>query len=309
MGAGINFAINGVPCALDIDGMGERAITESVGSQGPEADVVLKCAWSERYKLIKGLLNSFTAAGLGIIRFSAYPYPDSPNLVALSVGPVSGVKYLTRGDGWGSFRYARVPVHFGRPSWDAMPYGQGGTGAPDPSGRPYTSTRIKAAASMFSPPSGSPGAVNYMWVGGGGMVPGGQAAIIQSTMEVSIARHMMPFLPLYAISQCLGKVNSDSLVFGGDLTFAPEHVLFIGADTELKPDSSTGNRCWEITYSLMGLTDHVWNQLLGPGGVYTYVNTLSTGLGNPMYNSIELNPLLFTDNFQYYYPSNPGPWF
>src|ERR1035437_4210206 len=98
MGAAPHFTINGVACALDIDDQG-RIITESVGPQGPEADVVMKCPWVQRYQLIRGLLNSFSASALGVIRFSAFAYPDSPNLLAFSNGQITGIKPRTRPDG------------------------------------------------------------------------------------------------------------------------------------------------------------------------------------------------------------------
>lgn len=268
------FTVGGKRCALYFGEDGTaNPVTEQVnaeGGEGPRATAIMQCLWPERYDVFRGLLGTSIVAGGVIVRTLPLAYPDSPNLWCLDVGQVVPVKPRW-GGAWFTAELARFPATFGVPRWsfDAE-------AASDPSGQPWTTTRVRVSAEVTSVPTGT-----FVWTAGdqaGKKVPDSQLGLLAPRNEISMTRHWMPFVPLRQVNGFIGTLNSQPIVLS-DHTYAPGYVLFAGFNATESVDT-LGNRTYEVEYVMLGSITHDWNALLDRGLVYRLVNTKQDRSGN-----------------------------
>jgi len=278
----------GVPVSIAVEDVGSRAVVERVTSNGPEADVMFKCPYNQRFTVVRGLLGGVVATGKTLTRLYPLRYPPSPNLFCTSIGDITGLKPFTDGFGWLNYQYSIIPAHFSVPGWDAIP---GYTN--DPSGKLFTTTRFRVSGQVFSPPIGS-----YYYQGGtyaGKPVPDSKQSLIRPQVEISMTRQLMPFVPLDAAMTYVGSVNSSSVTIA-DHVFPRGCLLFMGIDTDPVADPSTGNRCFNIPFSFIGTYQVEWNEVMDPTGAWQLVNDDPGGTGDPPF-AYEDFSILFGDIF------------
>jgi hypothetical protein len=209
------FTVGGKRCALYFgeDGAANPIVEEvnASGGEGPKVTALMQCAWPDRFDVYKGLLGSAAAtASGGIARVLPFRYPDSPNLWCLDVGQVVPIKPQWSGS-WFTAAGARFPAIFGVPRWsfDAA-------STTDPSGQPWTTTRVRVSAEVVTVPVGT-----FVWTAGkqaGKPVPDSQLGILAPRNEISMTRHWMPFVPLRQVNALIGTVNSRPIILGDHAT-------------------------------------------------------------------------------------------
>ena len=183
---------------------------------------------------------------------------DWQRFICLYTGDIRGIKWRTDVDGsitgtvgWGYYEEAVIPARFAAPAWQttltAPGYQHGGAipklGSYDPSGLPYTTTKIGAQGEVFIPPHGA-----YQWKANGTPIPEGHVGLIKAKHEIAITRHYMPFIPIESISKIVGRVNIKPIQLGDHL-FQKGTMMSLGlGDVEGYSDLS-GNTCYDITYN------------------------------------------------------------
>lgn len=278
------FSILGVPVSIYTEGLGDRAVVERWPSSGPEADVVFKAPYDQRYTVIKGLRGGMVATGRTFTYLPPLRYPPSPNLLCTAIGDVTGIKPSTdQSSGWLTYQFAIIPAHFSVPTWDAI-----GGPVVDPSGLPFTTTKFKASAEVFTPPSGS-----YYYIDGpdaGKVVAESSVGIIRSRVEISMTRHFVPFPFLNDIMEWDGTVNDAPVTFG-DRTFPRGCLMFAGADTDPVSNPISGERCWDYTFLFLGNFSIEWNEFMGLDGEWHLINDKADGSGSFPFEYVDYNAL------------------
>ena len=270
--------INGVSTTIAVEDTGGSAITEAIDQEGPTASVIFQCAYANRYTLIKGLMGTVIANGRQIVRVPPYQYPPSPNLYCQSISNVYGIKARRDTSGWLIYDTARLTANFAVPKWQFNQAAPGGQN--DPSGQPWTITKTKTSAEVFTPPGGS----YYV-----GPFPGGKPAeessigVVRPRTEISITRKFMPFLPLNEIQLLAGKVNQDTFIIG-NRGLTAGMVLFVGANSEPSNDPA-GNPTQDIEYTFMANDDYDWNTFQAKDGTWQALNTKADGSGSKPFAS------------------------
>jgi len=289
------FPILGVPCTLVVDGDGSRAVAERyVSGEGWSADATIKCAWDDRFTVLKGLLGGLLYTGRTITYLQPFSYPPLPALKCVSTGDITGLKYRTdQNTGWASYDSALIPAHFKVPTWDAIAGAGGQNEQSDPSGLPFTTTTFSASADIFQPPTGS-----YYYASGTyntKPVQDSTIGLVRSHVQIKMTRHRMPFIPLDDIMNYDGTVNNAPIQFA-DRIFPTACLLFTGADTsEPTNDPGTGERCWDITFNFLGNYNITWNEVLDPSGNWVAVNDKSDGTGAAPYEEVDFSVLFGTE--------------
>lgn len=258
--------IGGVACSL----VYEDGVTESYLAEGPSASVTLKCPWARRLDVLKALLGSVAIAGSTVTRLPPHAYPDNPNLKAVEIGEVRGLKPRRREDGWIAYDKALIPVTYRVPTW-TFPDTDGGFR--DASGQPYTSTKFRVSSEVLVPPKGA-----FYWPDGSTVEADG-VGLVRSKVEISMTRHWMPYLPLNANLSLAGKLNSAAVRFA-DKSFARGTLLYMGMDSSFSRNT-IGELTHEITYTMIGNESSEWNAFLHRDGTYKLINTKADGTGLP----------------------------
>ena len=261
------FTIGGIACTVYMQDK-EFALFERQPPEGPEATVTFKCRWLDRYTLVKALVGSVQYVGTTVVRTYPWAYYPSPNLWGYSISEIRGLGPYTDDQGWPQHQFALVTCQFKRPTFNIF-----GELVTDASGKPYTSTRIKASAEVFTPPKGA-----LYFAGTGAMVEEASIGKTRVRFEVSMTRMQMPAYFLGTAAQYIGRVNTDPIVIGG-YTFPMGTVLFAGQDTEFSADT-LGSITQEITYTLLCNADYDWNMFMRSDGAWDYVTDRSDGTGN-----------------------------
>ena len=294
------FTINGVPCSAYM----EDELVESYSDEGPRATVTFQCAWSQRQLLVQGLLGTVGLSGGSIVRNLPYAYPydqgaDNPRR-CLDIPEIRGVKPRadvgnnSGGTGWPTYQYARVKAVFGIPAWQCVAGNPGGQN--DPSGLPYTVTKIKTSSEVFSPPGGS----FYYKTGSnaGKPVEESTVGIVRPRVEIVMTRMSLPNLPLSNILFLSDGVVNQSEVTIGDYTFPEGCLLFLSANTEPRLEKATGNLLQDVEFNFLGNTEIDWNMFMDRTGEYVLINDKSDGSGNPPFGYDDFSPL-FSDDLSY----------
>jgi len=285
----LNFL--GAPVSIALEDMGDRAIVERWGPDGPEADVMFKCKWSDRYLVIKYLRGGVIGSGRTVTYLAPASYPSSPNLKCTSIGELRGIKPRTLDSGWVEYEYAIVPAHFSTPTWDAI--GTTDSMNSDPSHAPMTTTRFRGSPEILTPPGGS-----YYYTSGtdsGKPVLDSTVGIVRSRVEISMTRHMIPFPLMDKLMFDVGCINDTTMVFA-DRTFPRGTVLFAAFDSDPVAEPSTGQKCWDYTFSFVANYSKDWNYFLDPHGEWVPINSKADGTGDPPFEYEDLSYLL-SDTF------------
>jgi hypothetical protein len=295
------FPVNGVPVSIYIgDGDGADAVREQVTQDGAQATVVFKCPWNERYAVVAGLLGGVTSKNGVLSRTPPATYPPSPNLFCTSITDIHGIKPM-RDDtnaqglpGWLTYEWAVITAVFSRPTWQAIENQEGqAPQSSDPSGIVYATTRFKVSTEVFSPPIGA-----YYWQGGNHQnqaVEGATVTEMRPRVEISITRHMMPFVPLTAAQALIGGLNNAPW-FMADYGFPRGSVLFTGFNSEPKADPATQVTTWDLEMTFLANSRLDWNKFLDPDGSYQFINTAQDGSGTFPFPYVDFSVIL-SDNF------------
>lgn len=284
--------VGGVECYVLIEG----GMSLGVTGEGPTASVVLQCLWDDWFKVLQGLAGGSSADENGAITYTApYLLPVFGGLIALGVPEIAGVGKPRRdADGLPAWQFAQIKTQFGVPrySFDAGPGGgEGWTGyepGVDISGRPYTTTRVRVNSDIMVPPGGA-----LFFTDGtqaGQPIEDSQAGLPIPNIEISMTRHMMPYVPLSQAKSLIGTVNETDVYLGG-VKFDPGYVLFAGFNSS-REILFTGAWSNEVEYIILAQAIHSWNQILDRAGRWSLINTKSDGSGDPAFKTSDFWNLL-----------------
>lgn len=278
------FIINGVSCALDFEGMGERCFGETSGPEGRQAWMRIKYPFLSIDEVRIGLLGSVSAVGRTIVRTNPFVYPADPTglMICTSMADFTGQGYKTdQGTGYGFYDFGVSTAGFSIPTYST-------TDASDLSHQFYVSTKVRTSTEIVAPPKGA------FYFGGTAARPLGQAGpgVVVPHAEIESVRHYIPYPFLSLLMSLQGKVNQGAFVVA-DKTFAPETVYLVSADFEPTSDPGTGLRTFDIAFHLMGNDVHSWNEFLSDRGIYERVTTIA---GVPPYQSADFN-LIYSNSF------------
>jgi hypothetical protein len=206
----------------------------------------MQCEWDARYIVFAGLTGSVSGGPGSIYRAVPMSYPPSPGLVCLGVSDIKGTKYI---GGW-NYENCVFTAQFGIPTWD-VPGGE--LGSNDPTGQPWTTTRVRVSGEVVQVPTGT-----YKWTSG---------------------TDIMPYLPIAEAMAYIGTVNTTANITLGNHTFNTGELLFSGL-TSSTSSNTTGERTFEVEYSFLGVSGRTWNQILNREGNWVTINTASDSSGN-----------------------------
>jgi hypothetical protein len=287
-----NVKINGIDCAIKIDGDASDSVVESQSwGEGPRAVVRLTCPWNSRYAVLKGLAGSSTLAGKQIVRTAPFQYPPSRNLYCTEIASITAIGkpqpdtnlgWITFADATGSGgtkAKAVITAVFTVPKWQFTT--DPANGQNDPSGQAWTTTRFKVSAEVFTP-----GSTTFKWQTGAastGNVTSSNIGIIRPRTEISLTRHWMPYIPLdYVQTTCVGNLNLNPITFS-DHTYPKGAILFASMNSTETADT-LGNIVQEVEYIMLANGNDVdWNKLLDVDGNYYFINTKTDQSGNYPY--------------------------
>lgn len=270
--------VNGVLANIALEDLGDQAIIEDTDvTNGATAKVVFQCPYANRYLLIKALMGSVSSSGPSIIRNVPFAYPPSPNLVCTSVNNIVGLKPSFVG-GWVTYQLARMTATFGFVPWQFSQGNQNGQN--DPSGQPWTVTKIKATSEVFQPPEGA------FKEGGGPSIDGSILGIVRPKTEISILRKFLPFVPLAQINLCSGRINKYPFQIA-NMIYPPGFVLFVSGSNEPSNDP-LGNPTQDIEYSLIANGDFDWNTFLTPDNNWV---SIVDKFNNPPFEMVDFSVL------------------
>jgi|GEM_PF-4945693 len=291
------FYIGGVECAHRMPG-GRIAATEASPAEGPQVSIPIKCAWDDRWSLVKALRGTCTLNpdGLTFTRSAPYALTDNPRLVCVSTGAFEyiGSAVDSAGNLANPNGYAVVPANFSPVPWqfdDGDPSGQR-----DASGEAWTVTKIKPSAEVYQPPGGS------YWLGTfPSTTPLDEASIgfLRANVEIQVTRKFHALMNLGAICDSLGCVNSTTMQFG-DKTFDGDGggsdptggtLLLIAAEASEPYFDCLGNPVMDINYTFLGRTVAGWNQVQDRTGAWVAVNSKADGTGDPPFPSFDFTTL------------------
>jgi hypothetical protein len=231
--------------------------------QSPVATVQLQCDWNVRYTIWGLMLGTSTGGPGGIIRNYPMQYWDSPNLYCTAITNAKPIQYI------GGFKFSkcRFTATFSRPVFDQS----------------FSTISVKVSSQVMQVPVGT-----FKWTGGvdsGKTVPEAQLGLIVPNTEITITRHMMPYLPIREAELYGGTVNSVPVTIG-NATYANGELLFGGMSGEISADVA-GNRTYKCEYSILAVKGHTWNQLLDRQLTWQNVNSAVDGSGNAPFASTD----------------------
>ena len=312
------LTINGVGCNIYTgpDGQDGHLSEDNASDAGRRAKVRFKCAWSDRNKLIAGLVGTVDYRQTTIVRTPPFSYPTAPpddfnnggpiradSMFGTSITDVSGIKWSTDIDGsetglqgWGAFTYALVDCEFSSPPYLITPVNGVGD---DLVHQTYCITKLRVNGEVFSPPSGA-----YQWAEGGFInqpVNDANVGLMRAKYELSVTRVRMPIVPMETLDAMISTVNKVAIKVGTN-TITPEAALFLGYNPEPYKDPASGQIVYniEMLWAINGLVtsrnaDGSWNWFVDPSGDWSAI--VSTGKANsaPPFSAIDHNNL-FADN-------------
>src|SRR5574343_212275 len=229
----------------------------------PEAAVVYRCAWDDRYELAQELLGYYPE---GSSTFGSYTlpaeYPPSPNLRCVGIQSITPDKAVNWTDPakWSPYKWALITAVFRVPPWgdlsSATPAGQidPPPGTPATGGTPilFWRQRVRASAAFKVLPKGKlKFSTSLTIVETEVSKPAAQA-------EITLEFPKTPFNPYQLCRPYLGKIN-DAAIFG----HAAGCVLFDSIDTDVS-STSDGSDC-NVVLSFLA-RDASWNTLVNDEG-------------------------------------------
>lgn len=273
-----------VECAVMTLPDGNYNIQELQDESGPEAHVEFIMRWDDRYTFVQNVLGTSTSVAGAVVRIPKLRYPPSPNLIAVAVTSIRGIKASADTGGWPGQTLAAVTVVFRRP-----PYSVYGDEIWDGSGRFYTVTRVKSSGEAFTPPTGA-----YYYESTGTQVEEASIGVLRGRVEINLTRVQIPIgIMLPIVAQCQNKLNDVAVKISGQ-SFDRGQLLFASADFEPSADAA-GSVVEDVHINILGNTDRDFNQYQTPTGDWDYINTASDGSGDRPFGYLDWWPLLFPD--------------
>jgi hypothetical protein len=291
------ITVNGVTATVYLGEDGGSGGIEESWPEGQPAKVVVyyKVPWASRYAFIAGLRGGVSAGTVLL----PHAYPHSPNLSCVGIGSIRPIKPKLSSTGLIDYQWAIVPAEYGVPQFDMTGSstgdgagGSGGTGA-DPSGKAFTNTSWNITTEMFVPPVGS-----YYWEGGpsdGSLVAPSDATLglFRTRIEFTVRRSWLPAPRLADAFLYAGTVNNKPVRIA-DFRFNRGTLWLAGVAGGMERTESIDGRSGEMSYTLVGsgivwdaagavATQVEWNQYMGAGGAFYYVNTAADGTGKRPY--------------------------
>lgn len=272
-------AVISVPYSI----MWDSGIVEGWPQDGPYAVVKYRTDTANRYQLASDLRGTASAiatpGGLPLItRVMAHRYPPSTNLICKSIDSIEmiggPVPLLTWANwpAWISKQSSIVTARYETATFSDQ-------SSQDPSGQPYTTTTFTMSSEVLT----LPGSV-YKFPSG---TPASNAGRQIPQIQISMKRFMVPYLPLSACSQCIGRVNLYPLTFS-DLVCPTGTLLFVGANAEIAADTS-GNVHYTVDYQLV-YRPIPWNNYLSPKPNEGFAQITDQG-GNTVYQAQDFSIL------------------
>jgi hypothetical protein len=290
------ITVNGVTATVYLGEDGGSGGLEESWPEGQPAKVVVyyKVPWANRYAFMSGLRGGISAGAVIL----PHAYPHSPSLTCIGIGTIRNLKPKISSSGLVDYQWAIVPAEYGVPRFDTASVvvgggggggGSGNGGNIDPSGKAFTNTTWNVTTEMFTPPVGS-----YYWEGGpadGSIVAPSDATLglFRSRIEFTIRRTWLPSPRLHDAIRFVGSVNTAPIRIA-DHTFNRGTLWLAGISGGMERTESIDGQSGEISYTIVGSgtvwnaegtvgTQVEWNQYMGAGGNWYYVNTAADGTG------------------------------
>lgn len=245
------FNVRGVPCAVEVD----SGITEGEPDGKPEAEVQFRCAWGDRFDLLRALRGELIwTGGSTFTRIGGFAYPDSPNIWCLdvpSIVPGPGVP-RTLPNGWIAYEEATVTARFGVPEYDLA-------------NDQYWSLRLGTTGEFVTLP-------DTTWYFLGGDPVGSELARPMPQTQIEYTAHRLPFIPQDEIDFLTPKINANPYRVGRKV-YPIGTLLFCCGNTDLRA-SALGIE-YDIGYQLIKRSVD-WNAYWNPA---TYSWTIVTSDG------------------------------
>ncbi len=260
------FEINGVPVAIYVGNDGEQGgIIEQWSDRGLEVIVYFHCRWEDRMELVRGLRGTVAEVGGDVIRdILPFTLPQNPlqpmtkwnRWICTGTDNFMPKKFRTDQDGaftglagWGYYDSVVVPAHFMVTTYFTNP--DESFLQVDPSGFPFTTTKIRTSGEVFSPPSqvykfSKPDANgNFIRVEDIGV------GVTRVRAELDITRHYMPNVPLTNIQTAIGKLNDTAMRFAG-FSYSRGAILCSGVQqSDPYGDAASGLIVQDYEYTLI----------------------------------------------------------
>jgi hypothetical protein len=296
------FQINDVDVAIYLgEGAEAGGIIEQWSDRGLEVLVYFHCRWSDRIELIRGLRGTVALVGNTVIRdILPFHLPQDPlqpqtkwnRWICTGTDNFIPKKFRTDQDGeftglagWGYYDSVVVPAHFMVTTYFTDLGSQFEDGQVDPSGFPFTTTKIRVSGEIFSPPSQvykfktADANGNFIRVEDIGV------GITRVRAELDVMRHYMPVVPLANLQVAMGKLNESPMKFA-DFNYPKGSILCSGVQqSDPYGDAASGLIVQDYEYTLiangesnnpddppldwnlyMRPDNGLWDQLLDPNG-------------------------------------------
>lgn len=264
-----------------------QGFTKGVDQNGPFYRVVYNIAnWSDTDAFCNALMGFGTLAGPitggTITKGAPHAHPLSPNLYCQSATVVEGLgNPVLSSNGYPDFDGGALIQAEYRPS--PFDFGPNPNHQIDPEKPiPWCTQEIDFGTELYTIKDN-----NFVYLGGSlsGDETGMPAKIQIPITTLTLTFHKLPYLPMIAVRQLRGRVNSTEF-----LGAATGTVLFKGAKTS-REYNEDGTICQKVVLTFAERDGaHPWNSLPSPSGL-TWQPVVD-GFGNKFYDTADLNPLI-----------------
>jgi hypothetical protein len=276
--------IGGINCTFAMPG-GRLAIGESSGEGGPTTTLVLQCAWSDRWDLVRALRGTCVGTIGGFARTPPFLLPNNPLMSCTGVGEFEYIGSGAFADGSIYSALCKLPAHFSCVPWqfvDGDPQGQN-----DASGQGWTVTKLKPSAEIYQPSGGS----YYL-----GPFPDGKpideatVGFLRANVEIQVTRKFLPSMGLAQFRDAISNKNFAAMTFA-DTTFLPGYVILMAIEASEPYFDCVGNPVMDYTCTYLARTVAKWDYLQDRSATWQLVNSKSDGSGVPPTGSYDFNTL------------------
>jgi hypothetical protein len=249
--------------------------------EGPTAEVVFRCPFTQRYDLVNSLLGPVFGDLLSgaIYRYPPCRYPPSPNLMAWDVTKIHNYGKPARDfQGFLSFQWSDVTCVFKQ-----FPFTTEGQEA-------WTTVSIQNAGEKVSLPEYS-----YVFANDNRPIPT-QLPVNVFNRQITIKRHRMPFIPFSQLNTLEGCVNKFDFPILG-VYYPTGTLLFTGSNSTLEI-ATAGRVTYSVEYHLM-YRPVDWNKFIHPrrgyGWQFVNIDTEPGGIGGGHTGTMDTRLLPYVD--------------